>query len=424
MSSPVTIIKGGILIDGTGSDPILKAAVVIDGDRIRSVGRANDIEIPDGAKIIDAVGKTIMPGLIDCHLHLLGLKSDNYLAETLIAPGGLKLLRAAKSAEALLEAGFTTVKDTGGTNALHIKKAIEEGSIRGPRVLASGYVLSQTFGHGDDYQFFPVEWADARTSANKTFCLMCDGKEECMKAARFALREGADFIKICTSGGVMSQKDPPENVQFSEDEVRAIVEVARNAHTFVTSHCMSAEGMHLAIGSGVKTIDHACFPDEKAIEMGKKNGTVFVATLSVQRMINEGGIAAGYPEWAVTKCRRMWPDMVRNMKWLLDSGVTVAAGTDFLDTPLTKMGTNAIEMELLVKHSGFKPIDAIASMTLNGAKACGMESKIGSLESGKLADLILVDGDPLKDIRVLQEIQRIRMVMKAGVVEVDRGIAR
>lgn len=417
----ITVVRGGRLIDGTGADPIDDSVVVIEGERIKELGAAKSVRIPEGSRVVDATGKSVLPGLIDSHLHLLGLNSDNYINETLVAPNGLKLLRASRSAEALLQAGFTTIKDTGGTNALYLRDAVEEGVIRGPRILAAGYVLSQTFGHGDDYQFLPLEMADARTSNGKFFCLMCDGREECMKAARFALRDGADFIKICTSGGVMSQKDPPEDVQFTKDEVRAIVEVARNARRFVTAHCMSAEGMHISIESGVKTIDHACFPDAEAIEMGRKNGTIFVATLSVQKRINDGGLSAGYPEWAVVKCKRIWDDVIRNMKKLHDSGVIMAAGTDFLDTPLMKMGTNSLELELLVKYCGFSPMEAIVAMTRNGARACGLEDQTGTLEPGKLADLLIVDGDPLRDIRTFQEVERIRMVMKSGVVEAYRS---
>jgi len=416
----VVIVRGGKLIDGTGADPVDDPCIVIEGEHITKIGKAKDLDLPKDAKFVDATGKTVMPGLIDCHLHLLGLNSDNYIAETIIAPNGVKLLRAARSATALLNAGFTTVKDTGGINALYLKQAVNEGTIRGPRILAAGYIINQTFGHGDDYQYLPIEWADARTGGSKFFAIMCDGREECMKAARYTLREGADFIKICTSGGVMSQKDPPDHVQFTKDEVRAIVEVAHNARTFVTTHCMSAEGMQMSIEAGVKTIDHACFPDEEVIELGLKNKTIFVATMSIQKKINEGGIEAGYPEWAVMKCRRMWDDVARNMKRLYDSGVTMAAGTDFLDTPLGKMGTNALEMELLVEYCGFRPMDAIKAMTLNAAKACGLENQIGSLEVGKKADLLIFDGDPLKDIKSLQETQRMNLVMKSGVIEVDR----
>jgi imidazolonepropionase-like amidohydrolase len=416
------VIKGGTLIDGTGADPVRNATVVVKGSKIASIGRGNDVEVPEKARTIDIAGKTLMPGLIDSHLHLLGLKTDNYISETMIVPSGVKLLRAAKSAEVLLQSGYTTVKDTGGVNSLYLKQAIAEGTIPGPRILAAGYVVTQTRGHGDDYQFLPIEMSDARTAQNRVFALICDGREECMKAARYALREGADFIKVCTSGGVMSQRDFPEDVEFSLDEIKAIVMVAKNARTFVTSHCMSAEGMHISIEGGIKTIDHACFPDIEAIEMGKKAGTIFVATLSTFRMIVSGGIEAGYPEWAVLKTKGMWEKMVKGMRMLHEAGATIAAGSDFLDTHLMKMGKNAMELELLVKECGFTPGEAITAGTQNAAKACNLERMIGSVEQGKEADLIVVDGDPLLDIKVLQNTDRIQVVIKSGKIEVNRGI--
>jgi imidazolonepropionase-like amidohydrolase len=416
------VLRGGRLIDGTGAHAVENATISIQGSKIIDVGQGNDVDVPENSRTLDVTGKTVMPGLIDSHLHLLGLKTDNYISETMIVPNGLKLLRAAKSAEVLLQSGYTTVKDTGGINAIYLKQAIAEGTIPGPRILAAGYVVTQTRGHGDDYQFFPIEMSDARSAHDRVFALICDGKEECMKAARYALREGADFIKVCTSGGVMSQRDHPEDVEFSLEEVQSIVMVARNARTFVTSHCMSAEGMHISIEGGIKTIDHACFPDTEAIEMGRKAGTIFVATLSTFKMINEGGIEAGYPEWAVMKSRGMWEEMLKGMRRLHDAGVTIAAGSDFLDTNLMKMGKNAMELELLVKNCGFTPMEAITSGTLNGAKASGLEKVTGSVERGKQADLIVVDGDPLRDIKVLQDKERIRSVIKGGRIEVNRGI--
>jgi imidazolonepropionase-like amidohydrolase len=421
LSETTLVLKGGRLINGTGADPLENSTVVIQGSKITGIGRGNDVEVPEKAVIVDISGKTLLPGLIDSHLHLLGLKTDNYIAETMIVPNGVKLLRAAKSANVLLHSGYTTVKDTGGMNAIYLKQAVEEGTIPGPRILGAGYVVTQTRGHGDDYQFLPIEMSDARLAHDRVFALICDGKEECMKAARYALREGADFIKVCTSGGVMSQRDTPEDVEFSLEEVKAIVMVAKNARTFVTSHCMSAAGMHISIEGGIKTIDHACFPDSEAIEMGKKAGTIFVATLSTFRMIIEGGIEAGYPEWAVLKSSGMWEEMLKGMRRLHDAGVTIAAGSDFLDTALMKMGKNAMELELLVKHAGFTPMEAITSGTLNGAKACALEKVIGSVEQGKEADLIVVDGDPLQDIKILQETERIRQVIKGGKIVVERG---
>lgn len=415
-TKPSVVLRGGRLIDGLGEEAIENATIVIQGPTITGVGERNDVETPEGADVIDLDGRTVMPGLIDAHLHLNGLKTDRYIEESLVVPPGVRLLRAAESAKRLLAHGFTTVKDTGGSNALYLKRAVNEGSIPGPRILAAGYVLTQTFGHGDDFMFLPLEWADGRTSHGFTSALMCDGVEACMRSARFALREGADFIKICTSGGVMSEKDKPGDVQFTPEEVKAIVGVARNAKTFVTAHCMSAEAMVMSIENGVKTIDHAWFLDDTVIEMGRRKDTVFVATLSALEKLLDGGTEAGYPEWTMQKCRGIWETVIANMRRLHDAGVTVAAGTDFLDTGLMRMGDNALELEILVKHAGFKPMDAIASMTRNGAMACGIGGSTGTIEKGKFADILVIEGNPLDNISILQDPEQIRMVIKEGVI--------
>jgi imidazolonepropionase-like amidohydrolase len=331
----------------------------------------------------------------------------------------LGLIKSAFDAADLLDAGFTTVKDCGGFG-IYLKRAMQEGTIRGPRILSSGYVLSQTAGHGDIH-FVPIEFVDARTTKRGT-SLLCDGVSECIKAARYAIREGADFIKICTSGGVMSMVDRPEHTQFTLEEIKAVVQEARHVGKFVTAHCQGTEAMKNSITAGVKTIDHAFYPDDEVIDMAKKRkDVVFVPTLSIASRIITGGEEAGYPSWAVAKGKEVWKTMVKNIAKLYKAGLTIASATDFVGSPLLKMGTNAMELELLVKHCGFKPMDAIVAATKNGAKACGLENVTGTIEDGKFADLIVVDGDPLKDVKILQDKNKIKMVMKEGKIEAKRG---
>jgi imidazolonepropionase-like amidohydrolase len=195
----LVVIEGGTLIDGTGDKPIKDSVVVIEGGWISAVGEEGEVKIPkDAEKIeVDAHGKTVMPGLVDSHLHLIGMKTDRMLEEQLVRPPQLSLIKSVFDTVDLLEAGFTTVKDCGGFG-IYLKRAIAEGTTRGPRILSAGYVLSQTGGHGDVH-FIPVEWVDARTSKRGNFLVMpllCDGVAECIKASRYALREGADFIKV------------------------------------------------------------------------------------------------------------------------------------------------------------------------------------------------------------------------------------
>jgi imidazolonepropionase-like amidohydrolase len=416
-----TVLRNGRVIDVRQGEHIDRASVVIEDGRITSLGRRNEVSAPDGAVSIDLEGKTVIPGLIDSHLHLWGLDSDRLVDELLMVPEGVRLIRASQRVHRLLEAGYTTVKDCGGTNALHIRRAIAEGTISGPRVVAAGYFLSQTFGHGDFFQSLPMRMADARETPGVSN-LTCDGVAECSKAARYALRQGADFIKISTSGGVMSEHDRSEHVQFTDEEVRAIVRVAQNVGTFVTAHCHSTEGMHISVDAGVRTIDHALYPDHEVLEKAKRKGVVFVSTLSIMKRYNEGGVKVGYPEWAVQKSRVAWERTIANMRLIHESGAVLAAGTDFLDSPLMQMGTNALELELLVRLCGLSALDALRAATINGARACGLEGRVGAIEPGMDADLVVCRGDPLKDIRVLQKRETVAMVIKDGRIVRDSGL--
>jgi imidazolonepropionase-like amidohydrolase len=421
----IIVIKCGTLIDGTGAKPKRNSVVVVEGERIKAVGKEGEVKIPRKAKKteVDASGKTVMPGLIDSHLHLIGLKTDRILEEELVRPPELGLIKSVYDAVDLLEAGFTTVKDCGGYG-IYLKRAIAEETMRGPRILSAGYTLSQTAGHGDVH-FLPVEWVDARVSRRKSFLVMsllCDGVPECIKAARYALRQGADFIKVMASGGVMSMLDRPEHTQFTLDELKAIVEEARHVGKFVTAHCQGTEAMKNCITAGVKTIDHAFYPDDEVIRMAKERGdVVFVPTLSINWRIVTGGVEAGYQPWAVEKGREVWEVTKKNIARFYRAGLTVASATDFCGSPLLRHGDNAMELELLVKHCGFKPMDAIVAATRNGAKACGLENEIGTIEKEKLADIIIVDGDPVKDIRVLQDKRKMKMVVKEGKIETRRA---
>jgi imidazolonepropionase-like amidohydrolase len=418
----IFVIKGGNLIDGTGVRPLKNSVVVIEGARITAVGKEGDVDITKKAKKteIDASGKTVMPGLIDSHLHLIGMKTDRFLEEDIVRPFQLSLIKSVYDTIDLLEAGFTTVKDCGGFG-IYLKRSIAEGTTRGPRILSAGYVLSQTAGHGDSH-YLPVEWVDARVS-RRGMSLLCDGVSECIKATRYALREGADFVKICTSGGVMSMIDRPEHTQFTLEEIRAIVEEARHVGKFVTAHCQGTEAMKNSIIAGIKTIDHAFYPDDEVIEMAKKKkDVIFVPTLSINWRIISEGEKAGYAPWAVAKGKEVWEITIKNIAKLYKAGLTIASATDFCGSPLLKMGTNAMELELLIKHCGFEPMDVLVAATRNGAKACGLENETGTIEKGKLADIILVDGDPLRDVKVLQDKSKIKMVMKEGKIEVKRGV--
>lgn len=412
-------IENGTVIDGTGNDAEKNVVVVIEGSKITGVGPKGSTTIPDDAKVINATGKIVMPGLIDSHMHLEGLKKENYLAELLVIPQEIKLLRASVDCGRLLDAGFTTVKDCGGPNGPPLRRAIAEGIIRGPRVFAAGNVLGSTGGHADKH-FLPYDWMKGPYAPLGVS--ICDGVPEVIQAARYALREGADFIKMCTTGGVMSERDSPQQIQFTTEEIKAAVEVASHAGTFVTAHCQSTGGIHQSIEAGIKTIDHAFYPDEEAIEMGLKKGTVFVPTLAIVWQLIQPKMEGVIPEWGVRKAKAAWDEMIKRIARLKEAGAIMAMGTDYPGTPSMVQGTNVKELELLVKYCGYTPMEAIKAATWGGARACGFEDQIGTIEEGKFADLIVVDGDPLKDVTILQDHDRIKIVFKEGKIEVNRGL--
>jgi imidazolonepropionase-like amidohydrolase len=421
MRSQTKVVKCGKLIDGSGGTPKRDQAILIEGSIIKQVGPESEVRAPKGAEVIDARDRTVMPGLFDSHLHFWGMISEDWVASQM-EPRELSLIRSVADARRLLEAGYTTVRDCAGMNGLFLKKAINEGSIKGPRILAAGLMLTQTSGAGD-IDYLPSEWVDYRQVPRDfpTYTLICDGVPECTKAARFALRQGADFIKITSTGGVMSKGNKPENPQFTQEEIRAIVHEAESAGKFVTAHSMGAAGIKNSILSGVRTIDHAWYPDDECITLAKERGTVFIPTLSWDLQIITNGEEAGYSSWAVEKERAAWKERMKRLQKARRAGVVMASGTDFTGSPLTKMGRNAMELESLVEHGGFSPMEAIVAATANGAKACRLDGVTGRLEPGKLADLLILEGDPSRDITVLQDVDKIKLVMKEGVKEVERS---
>jgi imidazolonepropionase-like amidohydrolase len=400
----VKLIKGGMLIDGTGADVIEGADVLVEGSLIKSVGK--DIAAPAGTEVIDAAGKTVMPGLIDSHIHLWGSVAGG-MQEWLIRPLELGLLKAATDARAMLNAGYTMVKCCGGSNGLHLRDSAAEGTLKGvPRIIASGHWISQTFGHGDPH-LLPTEYVDMRTTRHRsifTSALLADGVDECIKATRYALRQGADFIKIHVSGGFTSPRDKVTDVQFNLSEIKAIVDTAMQAGKYVTAHYQkSIPSLRNAILGGVKTIEHALLTDDKSVEMAMEKDVIFVSTMSVfrrsLRMNNENAKL-----------------IIESYNRLHEYGAVFAAGTDNMGIADTA-GKNAGELELMVQYLDLTPMDAIVTATKNGAKACFMGDKTGTIEKGKLADIIMVNGDPSKDITILQNADKVEMVMLEGNIE-------
>jgi len=411
------IVIGGTLIDGTGADPIENTVIVIENERIKDVGRKSEVSTPQNAQTIDAAGKMILPGLIEAHVHLWGAMTMNP-HDWLIDPISIRAIRSTVEAQRLLEAGYTSVRDMASPIALDLKRAINEGTVPGPRIFAAGKCLSQTAGHGDAHDL-PMTWLIEKG----WFGRMADGPDEFRKAAREQLRAGADFLKVMNTGGVMSEKDHPHWPQMTVEETRAVVEEASNVNTIVATHAQGMQGIKNGIEAGVKTIEHGIFLDDECIEMMLKKDVILVPTLSVISNLARIGHEHGVPEYGVRKARETNEIHFQNVQKAVAAGVTVAAGADFLGPEMCKHGFNAMELGFLVE-AGLTPMEAIVAGTRNSALALGPRGQdLGTLEEGKLADLLIVDGNPLKDIQVLQELERIKVVMKGGEV-VSRKLNR
>lgn len=412
------VLTNAKILDGTGKEPF-DGTVLIQGKYIREIGTKNSMHVSSkDIKVIDLAGSYLLPGLIDAHLHLTGFRSGDTVKESLLVPYEVLVARVVQDLENLVNAGFTTIGDAGGAIAVGIKKAVEEGTIIGPRISAAGYTLSQTFGHGDEH-YLPIDYVDPRESKFRTSLgsLICDGIQECQKAARYALRCGADFIKVSATGGVLSEKDRPEYTQFTIEELKAIVQEAQHAKRFVHAHAQGTEGIRNALLAGVKVIAHAIFIDEECCKLAKEKDAIVIPTLSIVEHIMIYGKEIGIPEWGLKKCEQVYKAHIENIKLAYKHGVKLATGTDFLGgIKAFKHGDNALEIVLLVEKVGMTPMEAIVAATKNAAEAVGLSNITGTIEPGKLADLIVVRENPLQDIRVLAEKSNISMVFKEGIL--------
>jgi imidazolonepropionase-like amidohydrolase len=410
-SAQVKVVKNATLIDGTGKKPVKDATIIIKGKVIEEVGKTFDA--PSGAAVIDAAGKTVMPGLIDAHVHVCSNGDPNVMTMMTFPPGLVQLFGAHNAAKTL-DAGYTMIRDMGAPSgyALSLKRAIEMGIAKGPRIIAPGRIISMTGGHADFYIPSGVSYNE--------MSLISDGPVETRRSTRINLREGADFIKICTTGGVMSPTDPVDTPQYTVDEIKAVSDEAHHVHKFVASHAHAPTGIMNALLGGVKSIEHGSIQTKETVRAMVEHKAIQVPTLVASYNIVQRGTAAGIPDWAVNKAKEIVEYPPKSLMMCHKAGVTVAAGTD-AGTPFNYHGENAKELELMVA-AGLKPIEAITCATKNGAEACWLADKTGTLEKGKWADLIIVDGDPTTDIKILQDKAKIRLVMKAGGVEVNRGL--
>ena len=410
----ITLIRNGTLIDGTGREPLSDAAVLIRDNRIGAVGPSGTLSLPaDVDHVIDAAGGTILPGFIDTHVHLV--LEDFSIERQMTTPFSLRFYRSVDIMRRTLEAGITSVRDAGGADA-GLRQAVETGVVPGPRVQISTAVLTITGGHvdywmrsGDEFHLLPPYpgFPDGR----------CDGVDGVRRKVREVLRAGADVVKICSTGGVMSPTDHPAFVQFSPEELDVIVrEAACRRGTKVMAHAQGAEGIKNAVRAGVHSIEHGIYLDDEAIDLMLEHGTFLVPTLLAPLAVLETGQEGGMPEHAVRKAQEVMEAHSDSIGRAHEAGVKIAMGTD---AGVMRHGTNLRELGLMVEV-GMTPMEAIVATTQTAAECLGWQDQVGTVEAGKLADVAIASTDPLQDIRSLEDVDNIVVVIKDGEIVKDQ----
>lgn len=405
-----TVVKGKLLMDGTGSEPMADPVIVVEGDMISALGVAGQMEIPRGADIIDLSGMTLLPGLIDAHIHLEGWQSMD-LMDWMTTPEAVSALRATVDARRLLEAGFTAVRCLGGGASIYLKQAIEEGVVPGPRIVTSGRSFVQTSGGADPWDL-PVECVRVLARLDQTLADTVDGPEECRLGVRRRLREGADCIKLLTTGAVHSEHNPPTRVGFTREETDALVDEAHRLGLKVAAHAHDTAGI-VAVRAGVDTIEHGSYLDDHCVELMLERGTCLVPTFSVLRR-NLDPEVGGLPdsEYGLRQGREIQDTHLQSFGRAYNADIKIACGTDFIGVPPMQHGLNALELDYLAE-AGMTPMEAILAATSSAADAIGLGKKAGTLAADRWADIVAVDGNPLERIGLLREVD---FVMKAGEV--------
>ena len=399
-------IHCGKLIDVVNKKELEKMTIIIDGNKIVSVEKGY-LQPRENQKVIDLKDKTILPGLMDMHVHLEGQSSKNSYLESFTLNEADIAFRSAVYAEVTLMAGFTTVRDLGGSGVnIALRNAVNKGLVKGPRIYTAGKAIGITGGHAD-----PTNgWRNDLMGDPGPKEGVANGADECRKAVRQRVKNGADLIKITATAGVLSMAKNASNPQFTEEEIKVIVETAKDFGMKVAAHAHGAEGMKRAIRAGITSIEHGTLMDDETMTLMKKHGTYYVPTITAGMSVADSAKIPGYyPEMIIPKALEIGPKIQAAFKRAYKAGVKIAYGTD---AGVYKHGLNAKEFEFMVK-AGMPPIDAIRSATIYAADLLGLSDQIGSIEAGKLADIIAVNGNPLEDIKVLQDVS---FVMKDGVV--------
>ncbi|MBN8836567.1 MAG: amidohydrolase family protein [Sphingobacteriia bacterium] len=398
-----TIIYCGKLIDPKQLQVQTEMSVIIEGNKVTDVQKGYVIA-GSSDKVIDLKSKTVMPGLIDCHVHMDHQTSSNRMLPFIENPAD-KAFTAIQYSNITLMSGFTTVRDVGGSVTISIRNAINKGQIIGPRIFTAGKILSSTGGHGDgtnglreDLMHIPELNSD-----------VVNGIDECIKMVRQRYKDGADLIKICSTGGVLSLEKDGSGAQFSEEEIRAIVNTAKDYGMKVACHAHGAEGIKRAVRAGVASIEHGTYVDDEAIALMKKMGTYHIPTIIAGKSVADSAKKPGYfPEIIAKKATEVGSTIQSAFAKTYKAGVKIAFGTD---AGVYAHGKNWMEF-MYMTEAGMPILECIKAATVNAADLLGI-TDIGTLEKGKIADIIAVDGDPTKDVSVMG---KVKFVMKDGKV--------
>ena len=391
----------GRVIDSISDEALENGMVLVENDRITYVGEQKETLISKEMERIDAKGGTIMPGFIDAHIHLSGTESVHFVDSSPFAC----LLTAVKDLSDLVDAGVTGVRDM-SLFGKHLKEAVECGNIKGPRIMPGGRVLSVSAGHCD----FDTNRTVEEANKNDLTGYLVDGVEECLKGVRQQFRDGAEFIKICATGGVSSAVDNVNDVQFSVKELKVMIEEAARHGTYVTAHCTGTAGTLQALKAGIGCVEHGVMLDEECIEIMKEKNIPLVTTLSVALGIAD---MKNLPDFMMKKAVSVKESAMHSFQMAHEAGIRVALGTDYSNsknTPFKQIGKEFYSLT----RCGYTPMEAIKAGTINGAYLMRKDREIGSLEVGKLADLVVVDGNPLEDIRCLSDADHVKLVMIGG----------
>ena len=397
-------IKAARVIDVINGKVLEHQTILVEGEKIQTIGDASSVTIPAGAEVLDLGSATVLPGLIDCHTHITTQPESYYDDKFRRTPIDLAV-SAHLYARRTLEAGFTACRDVGASEFIDValKKAIDAGKIPGPRLFVATLAIGSTGGHNDDFTGFSPYLKMG------TFSGIADGVEEIRKAVRFQVKNGADLIKMIATAGVLTEEESVGAPQYSLEEMKALVEEAAMWGRKVAAHAHGTEGIKRAVRAGVISIEHGSLIDEEGIQLMKQHGTYLVADIYNDDYILAECARLSYPEKIIEKERKVGRLQRENFQKAAQAGVKIAYGTD---SGVYPHGWNGKQFAHMVRW-GLTPMQAIQSATVNAADLLGQSEKSGSIQPGKLADLIAVPSDPLQDITVLE---RVAFVMKGGVV--------